>query len=82
VILNGKQYGVRLDIRAQQAPAIVVSIANLVVDPALHVGSSLTASVSRIGQVVDLTGVETQSLAHYTNDVGNHAVVTAHAQTQ
>jgi hypothetical protein len=81
VIIDGKQYGVRLDIRAQQAPAIVVSVANLAVDPALHVGSALTASVSRIGQVIDLSGVEQQALAHYTTDAGNHTVVTAHVQT-
>jgi hypothetical protein len=82
VVLNGKQYGVRLDIRAQQAPAVVVTVSNLAVDPALHVGSALTASVSRIGQVISLSGVEQQLLAKYTNDDGNHAVITARSQTQ
>jgi hypothetical protein len=82
VVLNGKQYGVRLDIRAQQAPAVAVTVSNLVVDPALHVGSALTASVSRIGQVISLSGVEQQLLAKYTNDDGNHAVITARSQTQ
>jgi hypothetical protein len=82
VILNGKQYGVRLDVRAQQAPSVVVSLANLQVDPALHVGSALTASVSRIGQVIDLAGVEQQALQRFTNDDGNHVAITARQQTQ
>jgi hypothetical protein len=82
VVIDGKQYGVRLDIRAQEAPAVVVSLTNIVADPSLHVGSALTASVSRVGQVIALSRVERQALAHFTNDAGDHVGLVASPQAQ
>ena len=48
-------------------------------DPALVVGSPLTAGGSKLGSVVDFSRVEHQALARYTNDAGNHVVVEVHA---
>jgi hypothetical protein len=80
--VNGTQFGVRLDIRSQEAPSLVVSLSNVVADPALHVGSALTASVSLVGQVIALSRVEQQALARFTNDAGDHVAVVASQQAQ
>jgi hypothetical protein len=77
LIVDGTQYGVRLDIRSDAAPSVVVSVSHLAVDPSLAIGSALTASVSRIGQVIALSRIEKQALAHYTQDQGDHAAITA-----
>jgi hypothetical protein len=82
VIVNGRQHGVRLDVRADAAPSIVVSLSHLAPDPSLAVGSALTASVSRVGQVAALSVVEKQALARYTQDKGDHLAVCASQQTQ
>jgi hypothetical protein len=82
VVIDGKPYGVRLDIRSQDAPSIIVSLTNVVADPALHVGSALTASVSLVGQVISMSVVEQQALARFTNDDGDHVGVTASQQAQ
>ena len=60
------------------APSLIVSISHVTVDPALVVGSPLTAGGSKLGSLVDFSGAERQSLAHYTNDSGNHVVVEVH----
>jgi hypothetical protein len=82
VIIDGKPYGVRLDVRSQASPAIVVSLSNVEPDPSLHVGSALSASVSLVGQVIGLCRVEQQSLAKFTNDCGDHVGIVASAQAQ
>ena len=41
-------------------------------DPSLTVGSAVAKAASKIGVVVDLTGVERQALARYTQDAGNN----------
>jgi hypothetical protein len=74
-VLNGRQYGVRIDISPTSAPSVVVSVTNLRPDPALVVGSSVVASGSRLGTVLDFSGVERQALARYTQDSGNHVAV-------
>jgi hypothetical protein len=38
----------------------------------------VTASVSKLGQVLDLSKVEKQALARYTNDEGNHVLLEVH----
>jgi hypothetical protein len=78
VILNGRSYGARIDVQPTGAPSLVVSISHVTVDPALVVGSPLTAGGSKLGSIVDFAGAERQSLAHYTNDSGNHVVVEVH----
>jgi hypothetical protein len=47
-------------------------------DPALTVGSTIAASTSRIGRVVDLSRVEHLALSRYTRDAGNYVELTLH----
>jgi hypothetical protein len=74
-ILNGQPYGSRIDIQPSAAPSLVVSLTHLKPDPALTVGSAIAASTTKVGRVVDLSGVEQQALAKYTQDAGNHVSV-------
>jgi hypothetical protein len=74
-VLNGRQYGVRIDIQPTSAPSVVVSVTDLRPDPALVVGSGVVASSSRLGTVLDVSGVERQALARFTQDSGNHVAV-------
>jgi hypothetical protein len=74
-ILNGQAYGSRIDIQPSAAPSLVVSLTHLKPDPALTVGSAIAASTTKVGRVVDLSGVERQALAKYTQDAGNHVAV-------
>ncbi len=78
VTLNDRDYGSRIDIQPTVAPSLVVSVSHVRVDPSLVVGSSLTASGSKLGSIVDFSHAESQALAHYTNDSGNHVVVEVH----
>src|SRR5262249_29884320 len=78
VVLNGRVYGRRIDIQPSSAPSLVVSISRLRPDPSLKVGASVTASSSKLGEVLDLSNVEQQSLARYTNDEGNHVLLEIH----
>ncbi|HEY2217956.1 MAG TPA: hypothetical protein VGH35_01315 [Gaiellaceae bacterium] len=78
VILNGKAYGARIDIQPIDAPSLIVSISHLAADPSLTVGSMVTADASKVGTVLDFSGVEHQALSHYTNDAGNHVLVEVH----
>jgi hypothetical protein len=41
----------------------------------LVVGAAVTASQTRLGTVNDLSAVEEQALARYTNDAGNHVAL-------
>ena len=81
VVLDGRPYGSRVDIQPTGAPSFVVSISHLRVDPALVVGSVVTAGGSKLGDVLDFSRAEKQALARYTNDAGNHVVIEAHAST-
>jgi hypothetical protein len=74
-ILNGQPYGSRIDIQPSAAPSLIVSLTHLKPDPALTVGSAIAASTTKVGRVVDLSGVEQQALAKYTQDAGNHVSV-------
>jgi hypothetical protein len=75
-LLNGKQYGSVIDIQPATEPSLVLSVAHLQVDPALTVGSVLRKSTSRIGSVIDFSGVEKLALARYTRDAGDYAEIT------
>lgn len=77
-ILDGNPYGARIDIQPSGNPSLVVSLTHLRLDPSLTVGSSVASTTSKIGTVVDFTGVEGQALAHYTQDAGNHVAVSVH----
>jgi hypothetical protein len=73
--LNGKRYGSRVDIQPASAPSLVVSLTRVKPDPALTVGSSVVSAGTRIGTVVDLSRVERQALARFTQDEGNHVTI-------
>lgn len=77
-VLDARRRGVRIDIQPSAAPSLVVSLTRLRPDPALTVGSSVAAGRSRIGTVLDLSGVERQALARYTQDAGNHVTLEVH----
>jgi hypothetical protein len=71
-VVNGRKYGVRVDLQPQSTPSLVVSLTHVRADPSLTVGSPVIAGVSKLGYVVDLSSVERQALARYTQDAGNH----------
>jgi hypothetical protein len=78
VILDGGVHGERIDIQPTTAPSLVVSVANIAADPSLTVGASVRAGASKLGELLDLSRIETQALARYTNDAGNHVLVEVH----
>jgi hypothetical protein len=73
-VVNGdsRHYGVRIDVQPQTSPSVVVSLTHLRADPSITVGSKVIAGVSKVGNIVDLSSVERQALARYTQDAGNH----------
>lgn len=78
LVLDGKLYGHRIDVVPNKTPSIVVSITRLRADPALTVGSPVTAATSKIGVVLDLSRAEDQALASVTSDPGNHVTLEVH----
>ena len=78
-VLSGKRFGARIEIQPSAAPALVVSVTRLRPDPALTVGSSLVAARTRLGALLDLSHVERQTLARYTQDAGNHVTLDVRA---
>jgi murein DD-endopeptidase MepM/ murein hydrolase activator NlpD len=74
-VINGKIYGVRIDIQPSGSPGVVVSLSNLRPDPALTVGSTVSSGTTKIGRVIDLSEVERAGLARYTQDNGQHVHV-------
>jgi hypothetical protein len=78
VVLNGKVRGEKIDLQPTSAPSLVVSVSNIAADPSLTVGASVTAGSTKLGTLIDLAKVETQTLARYTNDAGNHVLVEVH----
>jgi hypothetical protein len=74
-VVEGRRYGSQIDIAPQAAPSLVVTVTQLVADPALTVGSAVVSSVTKLGRVVNLASIERQALARYTNDAGNHVTV-------
>jgi hypothetical protein len=39
------------------------------------VGASIAASTTKVGRIVDFSGVERQALARYAQDSGNHVSI-------
>jgi hypothetical protein len=74
-ILNGRPYGSRIDFQPSAAPSLVVSLTHLSPDPTLTVGAMIAASSTKIGRVIDLSGVVKQALSKYTQDAGNHVAI-------
>jgi murein DD-endopeptidase MepM/ murein hydrolase activator NlpD len=79
MIVNGKAYGVRIDIQPSGSPGVVVTLENLKPDPALTVGSAVSAGRTKIGRVIDLSSVEQAGLARYTQDKGQHVHIEVRA---
>ena len=78
VVIDGRTFGSRIDIQPTGAPSLVVSVSHVQIDPALVVGSQLSAAATKLGSVVDFTHAEHQSLSRYTNDSGNHVAIEVH----
>ena len=74
-IVNGEPYGVRMELQPSGNPSLVVSVSNVTPDPALTVGSSVTAGRTKVGRVIDVSQVEQAALARYTQDDGSHVHV-------
>jgi hypothetical protein len=77
-VVSGRARGARIDIQPAAAPSLVVTLTHLRPDPALSVGSAVAAARSKIGSVLDFSGVERQALARYTQDAGNHVSLEVH----
>ena len=80
-VLAGKHMGARIDIQPSGNPALVVSLTHLRPDPNLTVGSTVGATTSKVGTIIDFARVERQALARVTTDAGNHVSIEIHAAT-
>ena len=74
-VLNGKAYGNTLEIQPTDDASVVVVVTRMRADPSLTVGEPVSAGLSKIGSVIDLSTVEKQSLASVTHDAGNHVSI-------
>lgn len=77
-IVNGKAYGVRIDIQPSGNPGVVVTLTNMRADPALTVGSTVSAGRTKVGRIIDLSSVEQAALSRYTQDRGQHVHLEVH----
>lgn len=77
-VINGRAYGVRIDVQPSGTPGVVVSLTNLRADPALTVGSTVRAGRTKVGRIIDLSSVERAGLARYTQDKGHHVHLEVH----
>lgn len=77
-VLDGRPFGARIDVQPSGNPSIVVSLTHLRPDPSLTVGSTVAATTSKLGTILDFTGVERQALARVTQDAGNHVAIEVH----
>jgi hypothetical protein len=77
-IVNGKRFGSQIDIQPTGAPSLVLSLTHLKPDPALTVGATIAAGTTKLGALLDLSHVEEQALARYTQDEGNHVELEVH----
>jgi hypothetical protein len=77
-VVDGRQYGSVIEIQPRSEPSVVVWVTHVRADPLLRVGTTLSSSTSKIGTVVDLSKVERQALARYTQDAGNHVSIETH----
>ena len=72
VVISGRRFGHRVDIQPATTPSLVVTVTNIKVAATLEVGHRLTASRSRLGRTIDISGVQTAALAQFTQDKGHH----------
>jgi hypothetical protein len=78
-VLDGRPYGVRIDIQPQTTPSLVVSLTHVRADPSIRIGTPVVAGVSKLGNVIDLSSVERQALARFTQDAGNNVSIEVRA---
>jgi hypothetical protein len=74
-VVAGRRFGSQIDIQPQNAPSLVVTLTQLRPDPALRVGNAVVSGRTKVGAIVDLSRVEHQALARYTNDAGDHVSI-------
>lgn len=74
-VINGRSRGVLLDIRPVDDATVIVSMTRIAFDRTLAIGKPLQAGVTRVGSIIDLSKLEQQKLAHYTQDSGNHVTI-------
>lgn len=77
-VINGRNCGVRLDIRPEIDATAIVSMTRIAGDSTLKIGSPLQEGVTRVGSIIDLSKLEKQELARYTQDSGNHVTIEVH----
>ncbi len=75
LVIDGRRFGERIDIQASQSPSLVVSLTNLAPDESLAVGSTVAAYRTKIGTLLDLSSVQSSSLAPYTRDGGQYVLI-------
>ena len=74
-VVAGHHFGSQIDIQPQNAPSLVVTLTQLRPDAALRVGNDVVSGSTKVGDGVDLSRVERQALARYTNDAGDHVSI-------
>jgi hypothetical protein len=74
-VVAGHRFGAQIDIQPQNAPSLVVTLTQIRPDAALRVGDDVVSGRTKVGAVVDLSRVERQALARYTNDAGDHVSI-------
>jgi len=78
-VINGRVRGVRVDIRPDSDATVIVSMTRIAGESTLKIGSALQAGVTRVGSIIDLSRLEQQKLARYTQDAGNHVTIEVHS---
>jgi len=74
-VINGRNCGVRLDIRPDTDATVIVSMTRIAGDSTLKIGSALQTGRTRVGSIIDLSSLEKQGIARYTQDSGNHVTI-------
>jgi hypothetical protein len=74
-VIDGHTFGMQVDLQPANSPSYVVSLTQIAPDRSLKVGSTVSASTTKVGTILDLSKVEHQALSHYTQDAGNHVTV-------
>lgn len=73
--MDGRQYGVRIDIQAAASPTLIVSLSNLDADEALTIGSNVSAARTKVGTIIDLASVQSSTLAPHTQTSGQYVLL-------
>jgi hypothetical protein len=77
-IVQGQVQGFRVIIAPQGAPGVALSVAHLVAHPGsppAGVGQAVISGATPLGQVIDLSGTETQNISQFSGDAGNHVAI-------